>query len=297
MDGPEPELPEPQFPELHFPELKLPTLEFSDPLANPEEIPDLPPRPDGLGAGAPSSPVPGATRQPGGEAVTSPAAVPTPDPPPVRTSPPPPGQPGQGPSLDRALATLESTVAGFNRQDVVSCARDAFTHLQAAVSLSEPERCRVYLTEEVGQAVQREVESLRARGRRRVRGNLDILDASITRVDSPERVGVRIDAVSSLCEMDEGDNVVEGSPDLMRWGRELTMSRDQAGPVDRRWLISALQTPAVGVAVTGPAAPPMDAAERSALEDHIEQLDRESDEHEADLMDVAASDLIHPGSG
>jgi hypothetical protein len=97
VDLSEPELPEPQFPELQFPELKLPTLEFSSPLANPEEIPDLPPRSDGLG------------------------------------------------------------VADFNRQDVVSCPRDAFAHLQAAVSLAEPERCRSYVTAEVGQAVQREV--------------------------------------------------------------------------------------------------------------------------------------------
>jgi hypothetical protein len=118
----------------------------------------------------------------------------------------------------------------------------------------------------------------------------------VTRVDSPERVGVRIDAVSSLCEMDEGDSVVEGSPDLVRWSQDLTMSPDHAGLVDRRWLISALQPLAVGVAVTGPAAPPLDAAQRSALEVHIEHLDRESDEHEAGLMYVASSDLIHPGS-
>ena len=63
-----------------------------------------------------------------------------------------------------------------------------------------------------------------------MRGDLEILDASVIRVDSPERVGVRIDAVSSLCEMDERDKVVEGSPDLVRWGQELTMSRDHAGP-------------------------------------------------------------------
>ena len=122
VDLSEPELPEPQFPEPQFPELKLPTPAFSTPLANPEEIPDLPPRSDVLG------------------------------------------------------------VADFHRQDVVSCARDAFAHLQAAV------------------------------------------------------------------------------------------------------------------AGTGPAAPPMDAAQRSALEVHIEHLDRESDEHEAGLMYVASSDLIHPGS-
>ena len=257
VDVPETELPEPQFPELRFPELKLPPLELSTPLANPEEIPDPQPELGVPGAASPASPLAGATGDTDAEAVA---------------------------------------VAGFNRQDVLSCARDAFAHLQAAVSLSEPDRCRVYVTEEVGQAVRHEVESLSARGRRRVRGDLEILDASVIRVDSPERVGVRIDAVSSLCEMDERDKVVEGSPDLVRWGQELTMSRDHAGPVARRWLISALGPLAVGGAVTGPAAPPMDAAERRALEDRIEHLDRESDEHEAGLMRVASSDLIHPGT-
>lgn len=257
MDVPETELPEPRFPELTFPELKLPTLEFSTPLANPEQIPDPQPELGGPGAASPASPVAGATGK------TDPEAV---------------------------------AVAGFNRRDVLSCAREAFAHLQAAVSLSEPERCRNYVTEEVGQAVQHEVEALRARCRRRVRGDLDILDASVTRVDSRERVGVRIDAVSSVCELDEGDKVVEGSSDLVRWSQDLTMALDAAAPVDRRWLISALQPPTVGVAVAGPAASPMDAAERKALEDRIEQLDRESDEHEAGLMYAASSDLIHPGS-
>jgi hypothetical protein len=39
----------------------------------------------------------------------------------------------------------------------------------------------------------------------------------------------------------------------------------------------------------------MDPAERAALEERIEHLDRESDEFEAGLMYVASSDLIHPG--
>jgi predicted lipid-binding transport protein (Tim44 family) len=255
---PESQFPEPQFPELEFPELKIPTLEFSTPPATADEPID--------GGAFPSA------------------------------SGPPPARAGANQPLDGALATREWAVPDLNREDVESCARDAFAHLQAAISLSDPERCRAFVTEEVGQAVRSEVETLSAGGRRRVRGDLDILDATVIRVESPDRVGVRIEVVSSRCEMDDGNNVVEGSPDLVRWSQDLAMTLDAAGAADRRWLISALQPPAIGAAVTGPAGPPMDPAEERALDRRIEQLDRWSDEHEAGLTYVASSNLIHPGS-
>lgn len=90
----------------------------------------------------------------------------------------------------------------MNPHDVEACARDALTHVEAAVSLSDPGRCQAYVTDEVARSIRGEVKALGSRVRRRVYGNFEILSARVARGDPPGRVAVRI-VEEKDCESDE----------------------------------------------------------------------------------------------
>jgi hypothetical protein len=172
----------------------------------------------------------------------------------------------------------------FNRLDAVAGIRDAFNHLEAALSMARPDLCHSFATAQFYAGIVLKVNDLQSRGHRRVHGSFEITDTVIASVGAGQRLVVDIHAISSIMELDANGAIVNGSDDIVRWTQEVTGvpttdPRDHAS-----WLIDELGQISVVGPLDGPAYPPMDPAKVQALENERRQRKRESDEHEAALM-------------
>ena len=171
--------------------------------------------------------------------------------------------------------------------EILADVRQAFVRLESALSLADPVRCRPFVGDRLYAEIVATIADLAARGRRRVHGSFEILDATL--LDSepvdPARVGIR--AISSIQEIDRVGNVMLGGPDLISWRQEVTATRRDAGSADPRWIIAELGEMSVEGIVNGPAGQPMDPERVRALEVQRLEHERELDERFARLRHVS----------
>ena len=142
------------------------------------------------------------------------------------------------------------------------------------------------------------VADLAARGRRRVHGSFEILDATLLDSAPSEFALVEIRAISSIMEVDRRGNVMLGAPDLMSWRQEVTATRRDSASGDRQWIIAELGELLVEGIVTGPAGQPMDPERVRALEQLRLEREREAAERFARLHHVTVlTYLAEAGTG
>jgi hypothetical protein len=162
--------------------------------------------------------------------------------------------------------------------EILADVREAFEQFEDAISTADPARCRPYVSDQLYQDVVAMISDLSARGRRRVHGSFEIVDATLVDHDAGEPVQVRIHATSSIMELDQKNAIVSGSPDLMSWQQDLTVAYYDAPAADHHWIITALGQMSVEGGVSGPAGQPMDAATVQELDARQAAREQEADE-------------------
>ena len=140
---------------------------------------------------------------------------------------------------------------GVNLPDVFADVREAFSRLEAAISLSDPARCRGYVSDSFYESLDSEVRSLADRGRRRIHADFEILDVMLEQVGEAGSLTVRVRAVSTLDEFDAGSPPT-GEPRLFMWLQDILVLREKAGKAAGRWLIAALGAMTIDHQVSGP---------------------------------------------
>lgn len=164
----------------------------------------------------------------------------------------------------------------MNRQELLADVRDAFDHLEEAISQADAGRCRDFVTTKFYEQVLRSINELDRAGRRRVHGSFDIVAADVMPPQAgstgmPEmRVLVR--ACSTLMEVDRAGKLQAGSDELTAWSQEVLAEQDQRS---RRWVIAGLGQMSIQGPLQGAAGQPLAAPPASELE----QRERESIEH------------------
>lgn len=166
--------------------------------------------------------------------------------------------------------------ASSNPTEILVDVREGFEQLEDAISMGDPRRCRPYVSDQLYQDVAAMVNDLLARGRRRVQGSFEIVDASIVDSEPGAPMQVRIHASSSLMELDRQNKIVSGTPDLTSWTQDVTVAYLDT-PRDQRWIITGLGQMSVAGTVTGPAGHPMDPAAEQELEAREEARQQEAD--------------------
>jgi hypothetical protein len=140
---------------------------------------------------------------------------------------------------------------GVHLEDFLADVRDAFGHLEAAISLVEPARCRGYVSDSFYQSVDSEVAALARRGRRRVHAGFEVLDVVLEEARLAGGLSVRLHAVSTLEEFDAA-----GPPTGQRsqyiWTQDVDMVRQERGEAESRWVIAGLGAMTIEKEVSGP---------------------------------------------
>ena len=154
--------------------------------------------------------------------------------------------------------------------------RDDFIQLEAAISTARPELGRRYMSPELYEELVGLIRDLNAHGRRRVHGSFEILDTKLLSMDTNAfgvpRATLRLDATSSLAEVDRQGRLVDGSDQLQAWTQELEATHSDT---TERWLISKLGPMTISGPVTGPSGPPL----QSAVGDELERRLKEDESH------------------
>lgn len=166
--------------------------------------------------------------------------------------------------------------ASSNPTEIVVDVREGFEQLEDAISMGDPRRCRPYVSDQLYQDVAAMANDLQARGRRRVHGSFEVIDASIIDAEPGAPIQVRIYASSSIMELDRQNKIVSGTPALMSWTQDVSAAYLDA-PTDQRWIITALGQMSIAGTITGPAGHPMDPAAEQELEAREEARQQEAD--------------------
>ena len=173
-----------------------------------------------------------------------------------------------------------------DQADLLAGVRDAFQHLEAAISTARSSRCRAFVGDELYQQVAAIVDDLSARGHRRVHGSFEIHEIDLIDVESTSSVRVRVHATSSIARLDQQHRVVDGSTELRSWTQDLTVEC-RGLPGEARWIISELGAMSVEGLVIGPVGEPMDPARQDELELRHRNAERDFDEHREAMLTAA----------
>lgn len=172
---------------------------------------------------------------------------------------------------------------GSTPTEILADVREAFEQFEDAISTADPARCRPYVSDQLYQDVAAMITDLSARGRRRVHGSFEIVDATLVDHDADDPIHVRIHATSSIMELDRQNRIASGTPDLMSWQQDVTAGYHDAPAADHHWIITALGEMSVQGGVSGPAGQPMDAATVQQMEARQREREQETDESFAGL--------------
>jgi hypothetical protein len=143
---------------------------------------------------------------------------------------------------------------GINLPDVFADVREAFSRLEAAISLPDPVRCRGYVSDSFYESLDSEVRRLADNGRRRIHADFEVLDVMLEQAGDAGSLTVRVRATSTLDEFDAGSPPV-GDRALFRWSQDVVVVRDQLGKAPGRWLIAELGAMTIERQVSGPIRP------------------------------------------
>ena len=143
---------------------------------------------------------------------------------------------------------------GVNLPDVFADLREAFSRLEAAISLPDPARCRGYVTDSFYESLDSEVRWLADHSRRRVHADFEVLDVMLDQAGEAGSVTVRVRAVSTLDEFDAASPPT-GDRQLFMWSQDVIVVREASGKAAGRWLIAELGAMRIERQVSGPIRP------------------------------------------
>jgi len=143
---------------------------------------------------------------------------------------------------------------GVSLQDVFADVREAFGRLEAAMSLSEPARCRGYVSDSFYQSLESAVQLLVDSGRRRIHADFEVLDVTLEQARDDGSLTVQVRAVSTLEEFDAGSPPT-GEPRQFIWRQDVDVVREETEAVPGRWLIADLGALTIEKQVSGPVRP------------------------------------------
>lgn len=198
------------------------------------------------------------------------------------------------------MALMDETrrgMPGFNKPEMLADVREAFQHLEAAVSTARPSGCRPFVGAALYEQVEGLVDELAAHGHRRVHGSFEIHGVDVIEADTPGRVLARVHASSSIARLDRQHRIVDGSFELKRWAQEVMANVEEPVGAQARWIITELGELSVESDVTGPLHEPMDRARREALDAERRKRERDDDEFWSALQAVSRNFLTATGAG
>jgi hypothetical protein len=171
---------------------------------------------------------------------------------------------------------MEPGPSAVNQSELMADVRNDFIQLEAAISTARPELGRPYVAPELYEELVGLVRELNAHGRRRVHGSFEIVDTQLLSMDTTPfgvpRATLRLEATSSLAEIDRHGRLVQGSDQLQAWTQDLEATHPEA---INRWLISKLGVMTISGPVSGPSGPPR----QSAVADELERRLKEDESH------------------
>lgn len=153
-----------------------------------------------------------------------------------------------------ALDEFKARNPGVSLQDVFADVREAFGRLEAAISLSDPDRCRGHVSDSFYQSLESAVQLLVDSGRRRIHADFEVLDVTLEQARDDGSLTVRVRAVSTLEEFDAASPPTD-EPRLFIWRQDLDVIRQETEAVQSRWLIADLGALAIEKQVSGPVRP------------------------------------------
>jgi hypothetical protein len=165
---------------------------------------------------------------------------------------------------------------GVNLPDVFADVREAFSRLEAAISLAGPARCRGYVTDSFYESLDSEVQRLAGQGRRRIHADFEVLDVMLEAAGGPGSLTARVRATSTLDEFDAGSPPT-GDRQLFIWSQDVVVVRDESGKGAGRWLIAELGAMRIERRVSGPIRP-LDPSNLSELD--AREAERSAHHHE-----------------
>jgi hypothetical protein len=165
---------------------------------------------------------------------------------------------------------------GVNLPDVFADVREAFSRLEAAISLPDPARCRGYVTDSFYESLDSEVRRLADQGRRRIHADFEVLEVMLEQAGGPGSLTARVRATSTLDEFDAG-SPPSGDRQLFIWSQDVVVVRDESGKAAGRWLIAELGAMRIERQVSGPIRP-LDPATLNELD--AREAERAAQHHE-----------------
>jgi hypothetical protein len=143
---------------------------------------------------------------------------------------------------------------GVNLPDVFADVREAFSRLEAAISLPDPARCRGYVSDSFYESLDSEVQRLASEGRRRIHADFEVLDVMLEEAGDAGSLTVRVRATSTLDEFDAGSPPT-GERQLFVWSQDVVVVREESRTAAGRWLIAELGAMRIERQVSGPIRP------------------------------------------
>jgi hypothetical protein len=143
---------------------------------------------------------------------------------------------------------------GVNLPDVFADVREAFSRLEAAISLPDPTRCRGYVTDPFYEALDSEVRRLADNRRRRIHADFEVLEVMLEEAGEAGSLTARVRATSTLDEFDAG-SPPSGERQLFVWSQDVVVVKSETGKAADRWLIAGLGAMRIERQVSGPIRP------------------------------------------
>ena len=165
---------------------------------------------------------------------------------------------------------------GVNLPDVFADVREAFSRLEAAISLPDPARCRGYVSDSFYESLDSEVQRLAGQRRRRIHADFEVLDVMLEQAGVAGSLTVRVRATSTLDEFDAGSPPT-GERQLFVWSQDVVVVREESGKAAGRWLLAELGEMRIERQVSGPIRP-LDPATLNDLDER--EVERAAQQHE-----------------
>jgi hypothetical protein len=165
---------------------------------------------------------------------------------------------------------------GVNLPDVFADVREAFSRLEAAISLPDPARCRGYVSDSFYASLESEVRRLADNGRRRIHADFEVLEVMLEQAGDAGSLTARVRATSTLDEFDAGSPPT-GDRQLFVWSQDVLVVREESGKAAGRWLIAELGAMRIERQVSGPIRP-LDPATLNELD--AREAERAAHHHE-----------------
>src|ERR1700674_2123723 len=143
---------------------------------------------------------------------------------------------------------------GVNLPAVFGDVPEAFSRLEAAISLADPARCRGYVSDSFYESLDSEVQRLAGQGRRRIHADFEVLDVMLEQAGGAGSLTVRVRATSTLDEFDAGSPPT-GERQLFIWSQDVVVVRQDSGKAAGRWVIAELGAMRIERQVSGPIRP------------------------------------------